>query len=81
MLIRTIKLIKITMLKSFCIKRFSLWVAKSSNVISGVFPVNDVYCVVLTLIAELSVAINGFFLLTIVFCIALTFPNVSKYCL
>lgn len=80
MLIRTIKLTKITMLKSLCIKRFSLWVAKSSNVTSDSFPVNDVYCVVLTLVAESSIAINGFFLLTIVFCIILTFPNVSYYC-
>ena len=80
MLIRTIKLTTIIMIRSFRIKRFSLWVAKSSNVISGSFPVNDVYCVVLTLVAESSIAINGSFLLAIVLCIALTSSKVSKFC-
>ena len=61
--------------KSFRIKRFSLWVAKSSIVVSGSFSITVVSSVVFTLVEESSIAINGFFPATIVFCIAFTFHN------
>jgi len=80
MLISTNKLTTITMIKSFRIKRFSLWAAQSSNVISGSFSVNEASCVVLTLVVKSSIAINGFFLLAIVSCIVLTSSKVSKFC-
>jgi hypothetical protein len=78
MLNSTIKLTTITMIKSFRIKRFSLWVAESPNVISSSFSVNDVSCVVLTLVGKSSIAINGSFWLAIVSCIVLTSSKVSE---